>query len=211
MRLRKKPWAEPEMRKDSKVIFNPSEHKGHWKEVFGNTNPIYLELGCGKGRFITQKAQENPDMNFIALDYQNEVLIYLLRKINELNIENVRILPMRADFLEAVFSKDEISKIYINFCNPWPKDRHQKRRLTHTRFLEKYDAFLKKGGSLEFKTDDTQLYNDSLRYFDDSGYSLIFKTADLHNSDLKGNAKTEYEEKFSSMGIKIKYASVARR
>jgi tRNA (guanine-N7-)-methyltransferase len=113
---------------------------------------------------------------------------------------------MRADFLEDAFDKNEIGKIYINFCNPWPKERHQKRRLTHTRFLKKYSLFLKKESFLEFKTDDAMLYEDTLNYFEDSGFSIQYKTSDLHASDIKGNIMTEYEKKFSSIGIKIKYA-----
>ncbi|QSX08853.1 tRNA (guanosine(46)-N7)-methyltransferase TrmB [Alkalibacter rhizosphaerae] len=205
MRLRKKPWAEPEMRQDPKVLFEPVEKRGHWQAEFGNDRPIHLELGCGKGQFIIEMAKQYPDINFIALDYQHEVLVYLLRDANEAGLKNIRILPSMADLLLEYFDANEIEKIYIQFCNPWPKVRHQKRRLTHPRFLKIYDGFLQEGGSIHFKTDHADLFDDSLDYFDQSGFDALKISRDLHHDDLPPMPKTEYETKFTAMGMPIHF------
>lgn len=205
MRLRKKWWAKPEMEKDHKVIFNPSEFKGKWKEFFGNERPIHLELGCGRGNFITQLAMRSKDINYIGIDAHNELLVYVLRKANENHLDNIGIIPIYIENLGSVFSQDEIEKIYINFCNPWPNKRHHKRRLTHPNFLRLYQTFLKNGSEIWFKTDDDLLFTDSLEYFKNEGFEEIYITFDLHHSDFKGNIKTEYEENFSNQGIKIKF------
>ena len=135
MRLRKKWYARPELEESHLFIKNPRELKGRWKEEFGNNNPIHLELGCGRGGFMVQKAALNPNINYVSVDLKDEVLIFAKRKIEEAELENVRITALNISFISEVFEKNEIEKIYINFCNPWPKDRHNKRRLTHTRFL----------------------------------------------------------------------------
>lgn len=202
MRLRKKWWARPELEASNLFVPKASDNKGKWNEVFGNSNPIYLELGCGRGGFLTKHAEANPNINYVAIDLKDEVLIYGLHKLQEKNIENARLTAMNIDFIEDVFEKDEVSKIYINFCNPWPKDRHNKRRLTHTRFLEKYKKFLKPGSEIWFKTDDTDLFNASQEYFKESGFEIEFLTYDLHKSDFEGNVMTEYETKFTSLGMK---------
>lgn len=202
MRLRKKWWARPELEESNLFVPKASDNKGKWHEVFGNSNPIYLELGCGRGGFLTKHAEENPNINYVAIDLKDEVLIYGLHKLQEKNLQNARLTAMNIDFIEDVFEKDEVSKIYINFCNPWPKDRHNKRRLTHTRFLEKYKKFLKKGSEVWFKTDDTDLFNASQEYFKESGFEIEFLTYDLHKSDFVGNVMTEYESKFTSLGMK---------
>ncbi|HVJ48967.1 tRNA (guanosine(46)-N7)-methyltransferase TrmB [Desulfitobacterium sp.] len=205
MRLRKKWWAKPEMEKDHKVIFTPSEFKGKWKELFGNDHPIHLELGCGRGRFITEFARMNPEINYIAIDAHNELLVYVLRKANENHLDNLRIVPMYIENVGDIFAPDEIEKIYINFCNPWPSKRHHKRRLTHPNFLRIYQTFLKKGSEVWFKSDDELLFTDSLEYFKDTGFNELYRTFDLKQSDFHGNIQTEYEEKFSNQGIKIKF------
>lgn len=202
MRLRKKWWARPELEESNLFVPKASDNKGKWNEVFGNSNPIYLELGCGRGNFLTKHAEENPNINYVAIDLKDEVLIYGLHKLQDKKLENARLTAMNIDFIEDVFEKDEVSKIYINFCNPWPKDRHNKRRLTHTRFLEKYKKFLKKGSEIWFKTDDTDLFNASQEYFKESGFEIEFLTYDLHKSDFEGNVMTEYESKFTSLGMK---------
>jgi len=202
MRLRKKWWARPELEESNLFIPKASENKGKWNEVFGNSNPIYLELGCGRGGFLVQHAMNNPNINYVAVDLKDEVLIYGLHKLQENNVENARLTAMNIDFIEDVFEKDEVSKIYINFCNPWPKDRHNKRRLTHTRFLSKYKNFLKPGSEVWFKTDDTDLFNASQEYFKESGFEIEFITYDLHKSDFEGNVMTEYETKFTNLGMK---------
>lgn len=205
MRLRKKWWAKPELEKDHKAIFNPSECKGKWQELFGNDQPIHLELGCGRGRFITELARVNTNINYIAIDVHNELLVYVLRKANENHLNNVRIIPIYIENIGEVFAPDEIDKIYINFCNPWPNKRHHKRRLTHPNFLRLYQTFLKQGSEIWFKTDDELLFAESLEYFRDTGFSEFYRTYDLEQSDLQGNILTEYEEKFSNQGIKIKF------
>lgn len=205
MRLRKKWWARPELENDKKVVIRPMEKKGLWKDEFKNSNPIHLELGCGRGQFISSKAKENPDVNYIAVDLKDEVLIYALKKVNEAEVENVRLIPMNISFISEVFDKDEVSKIYINFCNPWPKDRHKKRRLTHTKFLTEYKKFLKPESEIWFKTDDTELFDESQEYFKDNGFELKYVTYDLHKSDFHQNIMTEYETKFTSLGMKTMF------
>ncbi|MBU3218824.1 tRNA (guanosine(46)-N7)-methyltransferase TrmB [Clostridium algidicarnis] len=207
MRLRKKWWARPELEQSKEVVTEPSLLKGKWKEEFNNSNPIYLELGCGKGRFISTQAQANKDINFIGIDLKDEVLVYALRKVNEVEreVDNIRLIPLEIAFIEEVFDKNEIDRIYINFCNPWPKLSHNKRRLTHSRFLERYKTFLQPESEIWFKSDDKDLFNDSLEYFNESGFELLYHTYDLHNSDFKENIMTEYEEKFRSKGMKIMF------
>lgn len=205
MRLRKKWWARPEMEASERVIIKPAEYKGRWKEEFKNNNEIYLELGCGRGKFITEMALKNPDKNFIAVDLKDEVLIYVLRKLEENEISNVRIVPMNISFIGDVFDSDEISRIYINFCNPWPKERHKKRRLTHTRFLNLYKNFIKDNSEIWFKTDDEELFNESQEYFTQGGFKISYLTYDLHNSDFKDNITTEYESKFTALGMKTMF------
>lgn len=205
MRLRKKWWARPELEADSRVVIRPTEKKGTWSEEFGNLNPIHLELGCGRGKFITEKAEQFPNINFVAVDLKDEVLIYVLQKLKEREITNVRIVPMNISFIGDVFEKDEISKVYINFCNPWPKERHKKRRLTHSKFLEIYKGFIKSGTEVWFKTDDIGLFDESQEYFKESGFSLEYITYDLHKSDFKDNIMTEYETKFTNLGMKTMF------
>lgn len=207
MRLRKKWWARPELEQSKEVVTEPSLLKGNWKEEFNNSNPIYLELGCGKGRFISGQSQANKDINFIGIDLKDEVLVYALRKVNEVEreVDNIRLIPLEIAFIEEVFDKNEISRIYINFCNPWPKLSHNKRRLTHSRFLERYKTFLQPESEIWFKSDDKELFDDSLEYFNESGFELLYHTYDLHNSDFKENIMTEYEEKFRSKGMKIMF------
>ena len=208
MRLRKKWWARPEMEKDEKSIMDPFAMKGKWQEHFGNDWPIHLELGCGKGKFVSTLAKENPNINYVAIDLKDEVLVFVLRKINEMGITNVRLIPVFIERIDEIFSKDEISKIYINFCNPWPKVSHHKRRLTHPRFLTKYKTFIKPGTEVWFKTDDDDLFESSLEYFKDEGFEEVYRTWDLPESDFEHNVMTEYEEKFSSFGVKIKFGIV---
>lgn len=176
MRLRKKWWARPMLEESPLVIINPKEKKGKWSEEFKNSNPIYLELGCGRGRFISTHGENNPSINYIAIDIKDEVLIYTLKNVQEKEIENVRIIPLEIAFIEDVFDKDEIGRIYINFCNPWPKKSHNKRRLTHTTFLERYKKFIKPDTEVWFKTDDKELFEASLEYFPQSGFEILFST-----------------------------------
>lgn len=205
MRLRKKWWARPEMEASPLTVINPQEYKGKWHEEFKNNNDIYLELGCGRGKFISTHAQQNSNINYIGVDLKDEVIIYALRKLVEAELENGRIIPMNIAGIAEAFDKDEVSRIYINFCNPWPKERHNKRRLTHPKFLTEYKKFLKPGSEVWFKTDDTELFEDSQVYFKESGFTIEYLTYDLHKSDFKENVVTEYEEKFTSLGMKTMF------
>lgn len=212
MRLRKKPWARPELEAAPFFITNPKDFKGKWKESFNNDNPIYLELGCGKGHFVATHGSNNKDINYVAIDIKDEVLALAKRNIekefagvNRKPEENVRLMALEIAFIEEVFDKDEISKIYINFCNPWPKKKHKKRRLTHGNFLNKYKGFLKKNNEIWFKTDDDELFRESQEYFTQNGFHIKYISYDLHESDFKYNVKTEHERMFTEMGIKTKF------
>ncbi|SKA87936.1 tRNA (guanine-N(7)-)-methyltransferase [Caloramator quimbayensis] len=212
MRLRHKPWARPELESCRFVVTNPKNFKGRWKDVFKNNNDIYLELGCGRGRFISEHAFKELNKNFIGIEIKDEVIVYAKRKVEEkfkkenMEVNNVRLVVADIAYINDMFDKDEISRIYLNFSTPWPKKRHNKRRLTHTRFLEKYKSFLKRGSEIWFKTDDEDFFNDSIEYFEEAGFKIEYITYDLHNSDFKENIMTEYETKFSSMGFKIMFA-----
>jgi len=208
MRLRKKGWAKPELEKDPKVIFTPSEHKGKWKELFGNNYPIHLELGCGRGRFINQLANMNHNINYLALDVYDELLIHVLRRANENHLNNLKVIPINIENIGDIFAKDEVEKIHINFCTPWPKKKHHKRRLTHPNFLQLYQTFLKDGSEIWLKTDDDLLFTDSLEYFKAAGFYELYRTHDLHHSNFQGNVMTEYEEKFYHQRVKIKFVRV---
>lgn len=205
MRIRRKAWARPELENDNKVIYNPTDYKGKWNEIFNNNNPIHLELGCGRGQFISQCAELDSSINYIAIDLYDEVLVKALRKVNEKDLNNVRIIPMRIEKLGDIFNTDEIEKIFINFCNPWPSRRHHNKRLTHPQFLKTYKKIMKDHSEIWFKTDDDGLFSDSLKYFESEGLHEEYVSFDLHQSDFNENIVTEYEEKFSAQGIKIKF------
>ena len=212
MRIRFKPWARPELEASKFYIDNPEDYKGKWKEFFRNNNPIYLELGCGKGGFISQLAIYNPDINYIAIDLVDAMLGLAKRKIEkefemaDREIDNVYITRYDIERINSILSKeDNIERIYINFCNPWPKSKHEKKRLTHTRQLEKYKEFLAEGAKVFFKTDDEGLFNDSIKYFKDSGFEIEKITYDLvEETDFWENIETEHEKMFKEQGIKIK-------
>ena len=212
MRIRYKKWARPELEASSFYIDNPEEMKGKWKEYFKNDNPIHLELGCGKGQFISELASGNLNINYIAIDLIDAMLGLAKRNVEkvyaEKNLEPNNILLTRFDIeriLLILNKEDNIQRIYINFCNPWPKGKHRKKRLTHTRQLEKYKEFLSKNGEIYFKTDDDDLFNSTLNYLDESGFEVIKKTYDLHKEPIfEVNIETEHEKMFSEQGIKIK-------
>lgn len=212
MRIRYKKWARPELEASSFYIDNPEEVKEKWKEHFENENPIHLELGCGKGQFIASKAINHQNINFIAIDLVDAMLGLAKRnveeKYKEQGIEPKNIILTRFDIeriLLILGKKDEVERIYINFCNPWPKGKHRKKRLTHTRQLEKYKEFLIPEGEIYFKTDDDDLFKSSLIYFEEAGFEIIQKTYDLHSEPIfEENIVTEHEKMFSEQGIKIK-------
>lgn len=214
MRMRKKPWARPELESCEFFIINPKENKGKWIDTFKNkNNPIYLELGCGKGTFMAVHGSQNPDINYIAIDIKDEVLVLAKRNIEKAFeeagrpvVDNVKLMAQEILIINEILGEeDTIDRIYINFCNPWPKDRHNKRRLTHTKFLTEYKKFLKPGSEIWFKTDDTDLFNDSQEYFKECGFDIEYITYDLHNSDFTENIITEYERKFTNLGMKIMF------
>lgn len=213
MRLRKKWWARPELEETQFVIMNPEEFKGKWHREFENEKPIYLELGCGKGRFIAKSAANNREVNYIGVDLKDEVLVAAKREV-EKEFESqgipkeemhVRLIPMDIAHIDEVFEKDEVDRIHLNFSTPWPKARHNKRRLSHLRFLERYKRFLKKGSEIWLKTDNEEFFEASLEYFKEGGFTLEYVTYDLHKSDFEGNIVTEYEEKFSKMDMHIMF------
>ena len=219
MRIRYKKWARTELEASSFYVDNPEELRGKWKNLFKNPDlPLNLELGCGKGQFISKLASENLDQNYIAIDLVDAMLGLAKRNVEqaykEKNIEPENIILTRFDIdriLLILSEDDKIDRIYINFCNPWPKGKHRKKRLTHTRQLEKYKTFLKEDGEIYFKTDDDDLFNSSLKYFEETGFKIIKKTYDLHGEpDFWYNIETEHEKMFSEQGIKIK-AVIAKR
>ncbi len=213
MRIRFKKWARPELEASSFYIENPEDYKGKWNTAFKNKdNPIHMELGCGKGTFISELASKNLSINYIAIDLVDAMLGLAKRNIEKtykdknLDIDNVRLVRYDIERILLFMDKeDKVERIYINFCNPWPRPKHRKKRLTHTKQLNLYKKFLKEGGEIFLKTDDDGLFNDSLKYFDETGFKIINKTYDLHNEPIfEDNIVTEHEKMFSDDGIKIK-------
>ncbi|MBR3630718.1 MAG: tRNA (guanosine(46)-N7)-methyltransferase TrmB [Oscillospiraceae bacterium] len=210
MRIRCKPWARPELEACPFFISEPASHRNHWNEVFGNDRPIWLELGCGKGGFASQAVIHWPDVNFIAIDIKNEMLVLAKRKIeaalqeNSRTADQVRVMIFNISHMEEAFGPDDrIGRIFINFCNPWPKGKHKKRRLTHPRQLVQYKPFLK--GELWFKTDDDELFEETLEYLDECGFEVTYLTRDLHSSGFSDNLETEHERMFTEEGKNIKF------
>jgi tRNA (guanine-N7-)-methyltransferase len=184
---------------------NGDDYKGLWnKNIFHNNHPIHIEIGMGKGQFITTLAKENPDINFIGIEKYSSVLVRALDKREELETNNLIFVRMDAEDLTSYFAEGEISKVYLNFSDPWPKDRHAKRRLTSVNFLARYDNILQADGLLQFKTDNRPLFDFSLEQLNEAGWMLDESTFDLHkNGPAPNNIMTEYEEKFYAMGNPI--------
>lgn len=210
MRLRNIPGAKDVIADSRYVIHDVQEKKGKWSEVFGNENPVHIEVGMGKGRFIMDMAALNPDINFVGIEMYDSVLIRALQKMEEKENEgtlpqNLFFMRMDARELPLVFEKGEVAKIYLNFSDPWPKERHAKRRLTSRQFFERYDQILAAQGVVEFKTDNRDLFDFSLEEIPEAGWKLLQHTFDLHHDSKMnaGNVMTEYEEKFSSQGNPI--------
>lgn len=205
MRLRNVPGAREAIVESEFTINNPEEYKGRWKEVFGNENPVRIEIGMGKGKFITTLAIQNPNINYIGIEKYSSVLIRAIEKREELEINNLLFIRMDAESVTDVFGEEEVDKIYLNFSDPWPKDRHAKRRLTSKEFFRRYDKILKKDGLVEFKTDNDMLFDFSLEQVPLAGWEITEYTRDLHNEDKmnQGNVMTEYEERFSAKGNSI--------
>ena len=202
MRVRKKPWAEKELIENSYVIKNPEENKGRWKNIFEADKPLYVELGCGKGKFIKEMALRFPEINFIGIEKQPSVLATAVRHIEE-KIDNLRFVGFDAGALENLFEEGEIDRLYINFCDPWPRKKWAKRRLTYRGFLENYKKLFGDAGELFFKTDNKDLFEFSLVEFEENGWELKNVTFDLYSEECPWNTATEYEEKFASEGVPI--------
>ncbi|HEM6116854.1 TPA: tRNA (guanosine(46)-N7)-methyltransferase TrmB [Streptococcus suis] len=201
MRVRKRKGAEDYLENHPQyVILNPEDAKGKWHQVFGNDNPIHIEVGSGKGAFITGMALQNPNINYIGIDIQVSVLSYALDKVIESQAPNVRLLRVDGSSLTNYFEDGEVHLMYLNFSDPWPKTRHEKRRLTYKTFLETYQQILPEYGEIHFKTDNRGLFEYSLASFSQYGMTLKQVWLDLHASNYESNVMTEYEQKFSEKG-----------
>ena len=208
MRLRNIPGADDVIHNHPIAIKNSKEQKGKWKEIFGNDNPIYIEIGMGKGQFLLTLAKQNPEVNYIGIERYSSVLLRALEKFDTeefCELKNIRFICMNAFELPEVFEYGEVEKIYLNFSDPWPKSRHSDRRLTSPKFFGQYDKVLAKEGVVEFKTDNRGLFEFSLESVEEADWALLAHTFDLHHDESMnaGNVMTEYEEKFSSMGNPI--------
>lgn len=204
MRMRRKKHREERMDCCGELMIKDIlEYKDDIKAVFGEDKPLHMEIGCGKGGFISETARRNPDVNYIAFEKNLDVLVLAMEKVAEMGLTNVRFVPGDAETLANLESKSKVQRIYINFCDPWPKTGHKKRRLTHERFLSIYEKFIEDGGVIHFKTDNRGLFEFSLNSFADYGLKLKNITLDLHNSNFEGNVMTEYEKLFSEKGQPI--------
>lgn len=217
MRMRFKPYARPELAAWPYSVDQPATHKGHWQAAFqGGAKPFRLELGCGKGGFLAKLALRDAEYNFLGVDIKSEMLVVAKRNIERLyaeqgrSIDNVLITSHDIERIGDIISpNDKTDRIYINFCNPWTKSGHAKHRLTHPRQLISYRDFLAENGEIWFKTDDSLLFEDSLRYFEYTGFAVEWLTRNLHQQEPDWNIRTEHEEMFSAEGIEIK-ACIAR-
>ena len=205
MRLRNITGADVYIEQSEFVVQDFKEQKGKWKNIFSNENPLYIEVGMGKGRFLMDLAALNPDINYVGIEMYSSVLLRAVQKMEENTLENLRFIRMDAREIEEVFDKEEVDKIYLNFSDPWPKDRHAKRRLPSRQFLARFNNILKKDGNLEFKTDNRDLFDFAVEEVEPAGWKIDAITYDLHNDEKmnQGNVMTEYEEKFSSKGNPI--------
>lgn len=205
MRLRNKPWAREFIASHPEIVIpNPEEHKGKWKEIFGNTNPVHIEVGSGKGKFISGMALQNPNINYIGIEMYSSVIVSALEKAIEVGAPaNLRLLNIDGAELDKYFDKNDVERIYLNFSDPWPKNRHEKRRLTHKGFLHLYESILVDGGEIHFKTDNRGLFEYSLVSLSQYGMVLKDVSLDLHANEPQDNIRTEYEEKFSAKGQPI--------
>ena len=202
MRLKNVKGANEIIIKGLYYVEDPYINKGNWNKVFNNDNPIYIEIGIGKGKFIVENAIKYPNINFIGIEKYDSVLVRAIQKSNELELNNLKLVRMDAKRIEEVFDH-EVDRIYLNFSDPWPKDRHYKRRLTSYVFLDKYEHIFKNNKYIIMKTDNINLFNFSLESLTNHGYNIEFMSNDLHSLNDADNIMTEYEEKFSNKGIKI--------
>lgn len=213
MRLRNIPRAEGVIASSPMVIQKPEEQRGHWQALFGNNHPIHIEVGMGKGKFLTELARLHPDINYLGIERYTSVLLRAVEKFDqEERPANLFFLCIDAGDLPEIFAPEEVARIYLNFSDPWPKDRHAKRRLPSRQFLERYDRILSPEGCVEFKTDNRGLFDFALTEAEEAGWQRQMHTFDLHGDPelMKDNIMTEYEEKFSSKGNPICKMVIAR-
>lgn len=204
MRMRKKKNVQQRIEKcEGYFVQAPEEYRGKWNEVFGNDNPIHIEVGCGKGNFISGMAKLHPDINYIAVEVCIDVMVIAIEKANEKALPNVKFINVDARLLADSFADGECGRIYLNFSDPWPKSGHYKRRLTYKDFLEIYRRILTDDGEIHFKTDNMHLFEFSICSFAQNNFKLKNLSLDLHNSNFEGNVMTEYEQRFSELGQPI--------
>lgn len=204
MRMRKKKNCAARIERCGDIrISNPEDYKGKWSEVFGNDNPIHVEIGCGKGSFVVGMAKLHPDINFIAIEKVEDVIVMAMEKAIANEVKNVRFMDLDAERIEDFFEKGEIKRIYLNFSDPWKKSKQAKRRLTHKNFLDRYKKVLNSGDYIWFKTDNSKLFEFSLNSFAAENFKMQNITLDLHNSGFEGNVITEYEQRFMDLGQPI--------
>lgn len=204
MRPRRKKHYEERMNQCKHLLIeDPASYKGQWSSFFHNNNPIYLEIGCGKGTFVVESALSNPDINYLAMEVVDTVILLALEKAVNAGVKNVQFARCNAKYLLDYFSKGELSRIYINFSDPWPKTYQAKLRLSHKNFLDMYKQILIKDGEIHQKTDNRPLFDFSVRSFTNEGFPLKNVSYDLHNSDFQDNIVTEYEKRFSDLGQPI--------
>ncbi|MDR4948911.1 tRNA (guanosine(46)-N7)-methyltransferase TrmB [Neobacillus cucumis] len=204
MRLRHKPWAKDKLEQHPQfVVANPESFKGKWHEAFEKDQPLHIEVGTGKGQFVTGMAKANPDINYIGIELYDSVIVAALDRLIEANLPNLKLLNVNAAELDKYFTKNDVDRVYLNFSDPWPKSRHEKRRLTYKDFLSLYENILVDGGEIHFKTDNQGLFEYSLMSFSAYGLLLKYVSLDFHKSEYEGNVMTEYEQKFSEQGHRI--------
>lgn len=213
MRLRNKPWALDKIKAHPQyVVQDAQEWKGRWHERFGNDNPIHVEIGTGKGQFVSEMAKLNPNINYIGVEIQTSVVVVALDKLIAYDLPNLQLLHVDGGDIADLFANGEVDRVYLNFSDPWPKKKHEKRRLTYRSFLNSYEQILVPNGEIHFKTDNQGLFEYSLASFSQYGMHIQQVWLDLHNSSFENNVMTEYEQKFSSRGqriyrVEVKYVS----
>lgn len=212
MRLRNITGSREMIAESRFVVHEPQEYKGRWSELFGNDHPLRIEIGMGKGRFIMDLARMHPEINYVGIEKYSSVLLRGIQKMETDPLPNLYFIRMEAEEIADVFDREEVERIYLNFSDPWPKDRHAKRRLPSREFLKRYDEILVRDGVIEFKTDNQDLFRFALEEIEPAGWQLLQMTEDLHHDEkmLAGNVMTEYEEKFSALGNPIYKYVIAR-